>query len=599
VKRLKVALVLALVGIMALGQSAVGTASASKALKLSLPSYQQPDKDFRLEAAANGQKVTGKQFRPFAPGHSYKSPVQNGQLNRLDVRGHGRRGLAILVDWPVTTAGAVSDVPGVTYEALPQYLFSDLVNGDTYNPYELPMFSHLATHNGQPVPTDLTMKNYYNEVSYGQFGMTVDMVGWVTLPHDYNYYLGQNNGYYNENGDAKMGELVKDALMAADAAGVDFSQYAVPAQPGDFADLYGNATSFTTADGQTVDMVVPNLFIIHRGTGAEYSRDPSIIWSHKWDLLSAGYYGYYYQTGAEPPLDSLAYTVMDGVALNTYNIVPEVGQDISGYYVPGGRQPSPPYVGVFAHEFGHVLGLPDLYDYGYDSEGVGIYSLMAGGSYGRTIQDRYYSGNSPSHMEGWGKYYLGFADFTDITPSDRQSIVLRPVEQYPDIYRVHIPGSNGTEYFVLENRQQQGFDKGLAYTYARPADGPNVHGLAVYQVDENVLIRNFWRPNEAQSWDLNKRGANTKNRETGETHYGISVLQADGRFELEKAATDGDAGDLFPGAGNKVVLLSSAKSAPNTLSWVQWHPGTQYTGIELQNIVEHEDGTVTLDVVYQ
>jgi immune inhibitor A len=596
VKRFRVALALALIGLLAMAQSAVGASSTPKALKLSRPSYAQLDKELVQEAAANGQKLKGKEVQ-YNPGKSYKSPIKNGKLERLDVRGHGTRGLAILVDWPVTGGGA-SDVPGVNYPPLPQYLFNDLVNGDTYNPYTLPMFADLATFNGQPAPTDRTMKNYYNEVSYGQFSMTVDMVGWVTMPKPYEYYLGQKQGFYNDNGDAMMGELVKDALAAADAVGVDFTQYAVLAKPGDFSDLYGNATAFTTSDGQTVNMIVPNLFIIHRGTGAEYSRDPRIIWSHKWDILSAGYWGHYYRTGTEPDVNAMEYTVHDGVAINTYNIVPEVGQDITGFLFPG-RAPSPPHVGVFAHEFGHVLGLPDLYDYGYDSEGVGVFSLMAGGSYGRSIQNRNYSGNSPVHIDGWGKHYLGFVDFKEIHPStERRSITLRPVTQHPDIYRVNIPGSNGTEYFVLENRQMEGFDKGLAYTLDPNPAG--MHGLVVYQVDENVLIRNFSRPNEAQNPDLNKRGANVQNKSAnGENHYAVSVLQADGLFELERYIDDGDPGDFFPGATNAVTLRGSSKSAPNTLAWNQWRPGNAETGIALENIVEHADGTITLDVVYR
>jgi len=65
-----------------------------------------------------------------------------------------------------------------------------------------------------------------------------------------------------------------------------------------------------------------------------------------------------------------------------------------------------PTVGVDSHEFGHLLGLPDLYDYSGNSNGVGFYSLMGAGSWGS-------KGAIPVHMDAWSKYVLGFADATE------------------------------------------------------------------------------------------------------------------------------------------------------------------------------------------
>jgi immune inhibitor A len=365
-----------------------------------------------------------------------------------------KKGIAIVVDFPDETEGAISDVPGVNYPQIDKEYFNDLINGDTYNPYEMDQFKHLAKLGDKEASTNRTMKNYFNEVTYGQFSMDIDVVGWVTLPKSYDHYLGQDKGYYNDNGDAHIAELVKDAIVAA-ADEVDFTQYAVPAKPGDFW-LHGDATSIEV-DGTTINQIVPNLLIIHRGTGAEFSLDPSIIWSHKWDITSASYFGEFYQTGNLPDESKLEHTVVDGVVVDTYNIVPEVGQDITGFLkvsnphlVPAdytGRPPSPPSVGVFAHEFSHVLGLPDLYDYGYDSEGVGMYSLMAGGSYGRDMQDRNYSGNSPVYPDAWSKTYLGYVDPIEVTKN--QSLTLRAVNEHPDIFKIDVPGSGGREYFFV------------------------------------------------------------------------------------------------------------------------------------------------------
>lgn len=564
-----------------------------------LPDYHKVDPDLAKEIKSSGGAVEGKKLESYN-GKSYSKPQDTDRLQPKKVEDLHKKGIAIVVDFPLSGAGK-SEVPGVDYDQIPIGMFDNLINGDEYNPYSLDEFKELATFGGKPASTNRTMKNYFNEVTYGQFSMDIDVVGWVTLPKTYNHYLGQDKGYYNDNGDAHIAELVKDAIVAA-ADHVDFTQYAVPAKPGDFW-LHGDATSIKV-DGKTVDKIVPNLLIIHRGTGAEFSLDPSIIWSHKWDITSASYFGEFYQTGNLPDESKLEHTVVDGVVVDTYNIVPEVGQDITGYLkvsnphlVPKdytGRPPSPPSVGVFAHEFSHVLGLPDLYDYGYDSEGVGMYSLMAGGSYGRDMQNRNYSGNSPVHPDAWSKTYLGYVDPIEVIGN--QKLTVRPVNEFADIFKIDVPGSGGREYFLLENRQQSGFDAGLEYNL----DGKDLHGLVVYHVVEDILARTFNRPNEAQNWDLNHLGLAQVpvNPDNGERHYAVSVVQADGQFDLERYLNDADSGDVFPGKYNVTSISPKGNVGPNTSSLYKWSKKGTETGIQIDNIVEHEDGTVTLDVKF-
>lgn len=592
-----VVVVTMLIGMLSISGWARSVNDLAEEVKFSIPDYHKLDSELVKEIKANGEVVKGKDFK--GNGKSYIKPTEGEAINPLDVRTTDAKGIAILVDFPTNEDGS-SAVPGVDYSQIPAQKFDDLLNGTEYNPYDLDMFSWLEEYEGVKAPTDRTLKNYYDEVSYEQYGVDIEVVEWVTLPHTYEYYLGQDKGYHNENGDAHIAELVKDALMLADET-VDFSQFAVTAQPGDFW-LYEDATSFEDENGNVVTEIVPNIFIIHRGTGAEFSRDPEIIWSHKWDILSATYFGEYYK-GTPINEEDLKYSVVDGVALNTYNIVPEVGQDISGYlkwlYGPDweGRKPSPAYPGVYAHEFGHVLGLPDQYDYGYESEGTGMFTLMAGGSYGRnfngTPEARWYSGNTPVHMNAWDKFYLGFVEPKLIT--ENESITLRPVTEAPDIYKIAVPGSEGREYFLLENRQQEGYDVGLSLN----ADGEDLHGLVVYHIVDDMIQKKFNRPNEAQNWDINHLGKSQQTiSQYGQTHYGFSVIQADGMFDLEKGNNDGDAGDVFPGKHNITSLSSKSSNAANTTSVFKWDTKSTETGINLKNIVEHEDGTITLDVVF-
>lgn len=199
--------------------------------------------------------------------------------------------------------------------------FDSMLFGTVYDP---PEYAGIAG-----MPKDRTLLNYYKEVSYGQVTVVTlnlpSAMGWMTSAHDYAYYCRADGwhdygfGPYPENAQG----LVEEAIHLADPL-VDFSVYA--------------------RDGE-----VPNLFVVHSGTGAEWNSDPAIIWSHSWSLDEG--------TG----LDGVW---ADGVRLNNYAMMPEIGGDTTGYYYGTPGPWYPPTVGVYAHEYGHVLGLPDQYDYG-------------------------------------------------------------------------------------------------------------------------------------------------------------------------------------------------------------------------------------------
>jgi immune inhibitor A len=90
--------------------------------------------------------------------------------------------------------------------------------------------------------------------------------------------------------------------------------------------------------------------------------------------------------------------------------VPGTNLKLSNYIV----QPEDSGVGVFAHEYGHDLGLPDLYDTasGGDSD-VDFWDLMASGSHSGPIFQ-----SMPTHMGIWDKWVLGWADPVQINPGD-------------------------------------------------------------------------------------------------------------------------------------------------------------------------------------
>lgn len=173
--------------------------------KITLPDYQKLDRELIREAKENGEKVSGKEFKGIR-GKSYMKPEQKEAIEPLDVTTKEAKGIAILVDFPANDDDGSSVVPGVDYDRIEKKYFNDLLNGTEYNPFELKVFEWLAEYDGVKVSTDRTLRNYYEEVSYGRYKIEVDVVDWVTLEHSYEYYLGQDKNFYNENGDAFMGE---------------------------------------------------------------------------------------------------------------------------------------------------------------------------------------------------------------------------------------------------------------------------------------------------------------------------------------------------------------------------------------------------------
>jgi immune inhibitor A len=252
------------------------------------------------------------------------------------------------------------------------------------------------------------------------------------------------------------------------------------------------------------DGFVDAFIVIHAGGGAEVSGSASDIWSHKWTL----------QGGAR---------TVDGTKVFGYLTVPEDAK-----------------IGVCAHELGHLLfGFPDLYDTDNTSEGIGNWCLMAAGSWGG-------GGDTPVHPSAWCKANQGWATVDNRTTNSSLSIV--DVKTSHTVHRLWKGGAPGSEYFLVENRQQTGFDASLPGS-----------GLLIWHIDESI------------------------SGNTNETHYKVALMQADGKRDLELNQNRGDAGDPFPGsAGNHAF---TAASVPNSKSYANTSTCVAVTGISASGAV--------------
>jgi M6 family metalloprotease-like protein len=126
-------------------------------------------------------------------------------------------------------------------------------------------------------------------------------------------------------------------------------------------------------------------------------------------------------------------------------------------------------ISVICHEFGHLLGLPDLYarPESPGSEGVGVWCAMSN-----------QAGNGrPQHFCAWSKDKLGWLKPAVLDPTVKQKLILAPVEDSPkQCFKVLIR-PDGSEYLLLENRRKKGFDASL------PAEG-----LLIWRVVNNRPI---------------------------------------------------------------------------------------------------------------
>lgn len=174
---------------------------------------------------------------------------------------------------------------------------------------------------------------------------------------------------------------------------------------------------------------------------------------------------------------------------------------------------------TFCHENGHmVCDYPDLYDYGYESQGSGGYCLMAFGGPNK---------KNPVQIGAYLKYKSGWA--SQVTPIGEETAVDLPA----DGNQFLMLGKNRTEYFLVENRHKAGRDNHLPSS-----------GLAVWHVDE--------------------LGSNNDEDRTEAKHYECALEQADGSYDLERGINSGDFNDLFNAATSTEF---SDATEPNSKWW--------------------------------
>ena len=311
-----------------------------------------------------------------------------------------------------------------------------------------------------------SFRDYFLDQSYGTLTVDTDVSGWYTAANPVATYGVQS---MSSRQFLPAVDLVREAVDAAEANGLDFS-------------LYDNDN-----DGD-VDVVM----VIHSGMGAEQSGNPDDIWSHRW-VLSA----------------NSQQVTYDGVFINDYIIQGETRNAANDLA----------YINVFSHEFGHALGLPDLYDTNGGSAGIGRWGMMAGGTWNG-------GGQTPAQMSAWCKQEMGWTTPTLLDATVGGAISnLASSANSPQSYRINTTVPD--EYYLIEVRDATKWDGAL----------PG-YGVLIYHIDESA--------------GSNQNPAN----------YWVNVEQADGDNDLNNDINSGDTGDPWPGSSAATVFACSTN--PNT-----------------------------------
>lgn len=379
----------------------------------------------------------------------------------------------------VTTTGEVN-VPVLLVEysdvkfTFSKQEVSDFLNKENYAGYENPIATSIGS-----------AKDYFIAQSGGKFKPNFIVTDVVTLPNNMAYYGGNDaNG-----NDRRPGHMIADGLAAADP-NFDFS-------------IFDN-------DG---DGKVEFVYCIYAGYGENVTgNDENSIWPQQWELSA---------TAGVKTHDNVKFDVF--ACSNELAVSEDFSEAYGGKYLSG--------IGTMCHEFSHCLGLPDLYDTSSSGTGLstfGYWDIMDSGSY--TAE-----GYVPTGYSAYERDFMGWLPLEVLNEKGKYS--MKPLTSGGHGYKI-VSDANSNEYYVLENRRQEGWD-----TYLFNA------GMLISHVDYS-----------ATAWNNNTVN-NTK------SHLRLSLVPADNEI-LEYDGTNGAEanasykGDVWPGtSGNTEFTDTSVPAA--------------------------------------
>lgn len=264
-------------------------------------------------------------------------------------------------------------------------------------------------------PGASTMRNYYIEQSSNRYTVNGDVTPWVQVPNNAATYGADYCGdivcmdtwlFVNDSVDAFAATFGSDEVATA-----ALNAYLAQFDLWDRYDADGDG-KFNESDGY-----IDHFQSVHAGEGEETgggAQGEDAIWSHRWYA--------YFDGDSTDGTGPVGHPKLGGLKIGNSNYW------IGDYTV----EPENGGVGVFAHEFGHDLGLPDLYDTSGNTGGAenstGFWTLYSSGSYGSTGIPSDGIGSKPVHLGAYEKLVLDWLNVDILTPGQKATIKIGPSE---------------------------------------------------------------------------------------------------------------------------------------------------------------------------
>lgn len=355
-----------------------------------------------------------------------------------------------------------------------------------------------------------SLKNFYLENSYGILTVSATVTNRISggsAGAQGAYRLPSSLASYAQGICSNFSDLAKDALSAADTD-LNFADART--------DLAGNQS-------------YSHVMIYHAGIGAETANDSGCQTDNIWSVFAPTVAASAAVTeGIRVPFAA------DGISFNGATVVPEnEAQNIEP-------------LGVICHEYGHQLGLPDLYQTSAKAV-VGQWSLMDSGVYIGSPK-----GSNPAHLDAWSKQFLGFfSNPNTITPTE--SPMTFPLDfalsSGNAFVKIAISGVSGVdsskEYFLIERRAAASLTKKI-YDDSLPF-GIQKEGYLIWHIDDSIAA------------DSSRLEANNINN--GSPNLGVDLVEAAGGGAI--ALTSGKESDPFPGSEGNTLFAAPHSNAFN------------------------------------
>ena len=347
-------------------------------------------------------------------------------------------------------------------------------------------------------------RDYFMAQSDGKFRPNFIVTDIVTLDNDMVYYGGNDAS----DNDQRATYMVKEGIKKAAAAGFDFSK----------CDNNG--------DGE-----VEFVYCIYAGYSESYGADENTVWPHQWQLSA--------EVGS---------VIVDGVKCDTYAcsgelVYNESYEDRIGKTMAG--------IGLICHEFSHCLGLHDIYDTTYESGNwcMDYWDVMDQGNYAA-------EGYVPVGYSAYQRDFCGWRELVEINTKGAYSML--PLTQEGVGYKI-VNDANKNEYYILENRKQEGWDK---YLFGS--------GMLVIHVD---YLKSAWDNNTIN---------------TTKKHPRYTLIPADNELAVYGEVTNAEfvaslKGDVWPGTSGNTELTNT--SIPAAKVYTGGYMNKPITDIKYENDV--------------